>query len=181
MMPAEADELRARLTPELMADIMRANWHSHDARWFLKASVECGFDVANRLNKATIRSMARTEMMRLLEAMQCGEVRDMEDFARIANIACEVYFPAGMFEGGTEALGKDAARGIVRSCFVFEEVRRAGVTGVYECACGCRHEGWLAACGLDGKVEIVRSMMRGDPYCEVLASSVGRKAGGASL
>ncbi len=30
-MAMEADELRARLTPALVAEIMRANWHSHDA------------------------------------------------------------------------------------------------------------------------------------------------------
>ena len=172
----EPEELRERLTPEVKERMMRENWHAHDARWFLKVGVECGFDVANKLNIATVKSMGKTEMKRLLEAMQIGGAENAGDFAKLAAIACETFFSPQMLEAETTANGVDFMKAIIRKCFVFEEVKKAGMTGIYECACGCRHEGWLEGCGLEGEVKILRSMMKGAPFCEIEVSSIARRA-----
>ena len=39
-MDIQPDELGKKLTPEVRERILRDNWHSHDARWFLKVSQE---------------------------------------------------------------------------------------------------------------------------------------------
>ena len=171
----EPDELRKRLTPEVRANIMRENWHSHDARWFLKVGAECGFELANRLNIATIRSMGRTEMKRLWEALGCPAIESAEDFAKLAVLTGETYFSSEMLEEETRAVGVDTFEATITKCFVFEEVKKAGVTGLYECACAHRHEGWLEGCGLTGKVKILQSMMQGAPFCQVVDTSVARK------
>jgi len=171
-MGIEPDKLRERLTPEVKAQLLRQNWASHDARWYLKVGLECGFNVANKLNKDAVRSIGRTEIKRLLEATQSSEIKTAEDFMKILKIACEVYFPPPMLEGEIKVTGENSIMGITTKCHGFEEVRKAGGTKTYECACGHRHEGWLAACGLKGKVRILRSMMQGDPVCEISVSSI---------
>lgn len=168
------DELRRNLLPETRERILRENWHSHDARWFLKVAVECGFEVANRLNQVTLRSMSRTEMKRLMDAAGCEGAETMEDLTRLVDLACEVYFPPPMLEAEVRATGPDSIVGTVTRCLVQEEVDRAGVRGLYECACGSRHEGWLEACGFTGKVTIVKSMLRGDSCCEISMTSIAR-------
>ncbi len=173
-MSIKPDELRKRLPPEVRAEIMRDNWISHDARWFLKVGTECGFETANKLNKAILKSMAKTEMRRLMNATGCGEIGDAEELVELVNIAFDVYFPPSMIDWVSKATGKDSIVGIVNRCYVHEEVKRAGVTGMYECACGHRLEGWLAACDLKGEVRIVKSLMREDPICEVLGTSICR-------
>ena len=92
----EPDKLRERLTPEVITQLLCYNWASHDARWYLKVGLECGFAVANKLNKDAIRSIGRTEIKRLLEATQSSEIKTAEDFINIQKIACEVYFPPPM-------------------------------------------------------------------------------------
>jgi hypothetical protein len=174
------DELKRRLTPEVRERILRENWHSHDARWFLKVGMECGFEVPNKLNQATLKSMVRTEMRRLLQAVGSPEVKSAGDFAELVGIACEVYFPPPMLEPEVKSIAVDSVAGVIKRCIVHEEVSRAGVAGIYECACGYRHEGWLEACGLRGDVRIVKSMLRGDPACEISVSSVSRGSGDES-
>jgi hypothetical protein len=173
-MSVDLNELKGRLSADVRERIIRENWHSHDARWFLKVAVECGFDLANRLNQSTLRSMARTEMRRLIDASGCGPIETTEDLAKVLGLAMEVYFPPPMLEGEAEAVDETSARGTVTRCLVQEEVTRAGVQDLYECACPYRHLGWLEACGYSGKVEIRKSMLRGDLVCEFSITELSR-------
>ena len=173
-MGLQPDELKNRLTPEVKENILRDNWHSHDARWFLKVSQELGFEVGNRFNQITLRSMAKTDMKRLLEAVGCQRIESPHDFATIFQIAQELYFPAPIFEGGFKVTGTDSAMVTVERCPTFEEVKKAGVIGIYQCTCAIRFESWLAACGLGGRASILQSMNRGDPLCKVSLTSISR-------
>ena len=173
-MSIQPDELWKRITPEVRERILRENWHSHDARWFLKTSLECGFDLANKLNKTTVKSMAKTEMRRLLQAIGYDDVNTIEDLVEVIGITFELYFPRPLLEGEVKAVNENLIVGIVSECLVFEEVKRAGVVREYECACGYRFEGWLEACGFNSEVRISKSLMRGDPVCEISISSISR-------
>lgn len=175
-MAVQPDELRRKLTPKVREGILRDNWHSHDARWYLKVALECGFDVANKLNKDAAKSMGRTEMKRLLDAIGSGEVSTAEDFARAIEIVSELYYPPPLLEGEIKVTGGDSLTCITTKCYGFEEVRKAGGLGTYECACGHKSEGWLEGCGLKGEVSILRSMMHGDPFCEMSVSSISSRS-----
>ena len=169
-MGLQADALKKRLTPEVRETILRDNWFSHDARWFLKVSQELGFDVGNRLNQITLRSMAKTDMKRLLEAMNCQKIETPDDVVTVFQIAVELYFPPPMFQGQAAATGADSIEIVTTRCGTFEEVKKAGIVGIYQCTCNIRFESWLEACGLGGSANILRSMARGDPVCEVSLS-----------
>lgn len=170
------DELRRKLTPEVRERILRDNWLSHDARWFLKASQELGFDVGNRLNQMTLRSMAKTDMKRLLEAMDCQRIEGPHDLATVFGIAQELYFPRPMLEGDFRVTGTDSALIRITRCPTFEDVKKAGIVGTYQCTCAIRFQSWLEACGLGGTATILTSMMRGDPICEISLSSVSQQS-----
>jgi hypothetical protein len=169
-MALQPDELKKRLTPEVRESILRDNWHSHDARWFLKVSQEFGFDVGNRLNQITLKSMAKTDMRRVLEAIDCRKIESLNDVVTVFRIAQELYWPRPMFQGEPRVAGATSVSVEVTRCPTFEEVKKAGIVGIYQCPCAIRFESWSEACGLGGEAKIVRSIMRGDPVCEITLS-----------
>ena len=175
-MDIQPDELRKKLTPEVREKILRDNWHSHDARWFLKVSQELGFDVANRLNQITLRSHNKTDLKRILQAIDCREIENANDIAMIFEIGADFYFPRPILESEIKAKSTDSVVITVRRCPIFEEVNKAGIIGLYECTCWIRFESWLEVCGFDGEVKIQTSMMRGDSICEILLSSITPKS-----
>ena len=173
-MGLQPDELRRKLNAEVRENILRNNWFSHDARWFLKVSQELGFEAGNKLNQITLRSMAKTDMKRILQAVDCQTIESPDDVATIFQIALELYFPRPMFEGEFKATDTDSTMVTVKRCHTLEEAKKAGVIGVYQCPCAIRFESWLAACRYGGVTNIQRSMMRGDPLCEISLSSISR-------
>ena len=175
-MGIQPDALRKKLTPEVRERILRDNWHSHDARWFLKVSQELGFDVANRLNQITLMSHNKTDLKRVLQAVEFQKIENTNDFIMIFEIAADLYFPRPMLEIEMKATSTDSSAITITKCPTFEEVKRAGIIGLYECTCWIRVESWLDACDLDGQVKIQRSMMQGDSICEILISSISPKS-----
>lgn len=155
-----------KLTAEQREEILRDNWNSHDARWYLKVAQELGFDVANRLNHIVIRSMGKTEMKRLAQAVGAEKVRDVQELLEVFDLMMELYFPQQVYRQRIEH--KKRFRSTVAKCFVAEMVLQAGAADVYDCACAARFEGWLAALGLEGGVSIERSMLWGEPTCEIV-------------
>ncbi len=177
-MDIQPDELGKKLTPEVRERILRDDWHSHDARWFLKVSQELGFDVANRLNQITLRSHTKTDLKRILQAIECKEVENTNDIATIFKIAADLYFPRPMLEIETKEISTDSIAIVINRCPTFEEVKKAGIIGLYGCPCWIRFESWLDVCGFNGKVEIQTSMMQDDSICEILLSSISPKSNG---
>ena len=169
-MALQPDELKKKLTAGVRESILRDNWHSHDARWFLKVSQEFGFDVGNRLNQITLKSMAKTDMRRVLEAMDCRKIESLDDVVTVFRIAQELYWPRPTFQGDPRVTGADSVSVDVTRCPTFEEVKKAGIVGIYQCPCAIRFESWSEACGLGGKAKILKSIMRGDPACEIALS-----------
>lgn len=155
-----------KLTAEQREEILRDNWNSHDARWYLKVAQELGFDVANRLNHIVIRSMGKTEMKRLAQAVGVEKVSDVQKLMEVFDMMLELYFPQQVYQQRIKH--KKRFRSTVTKCFVAEMVLRAGAADVYDCACAARFEGWLAALGLKGGASIERSMLRGEPTCEIV-------------
>ena len=155
-----------KLTAEQREEILRDNWNSHDARWYLKVAQELGFDVANRLNHIVIRSMGKTEMKRLAQAVGVEKVSDVQELLEVFDMMMELYFPQQVYQQRIEH--KKRFRNTVTKCFVAEMVLQAGAADVYDCACAARFEGWLAGLGLEGKSFIEKSMVKGEPVCEIV-------------
>jgi hypothetical protein len=161
-----------RLPGDQREKLLREVWWLHDARWFLKVAQEYGFEVANKLNKITVRSMGKTELKKLLSEVGFGEVKGIEDFDRISKIVYGFYFPRPYYESVVKVINENSGLCVVAKCYVLGNVKKAGVTDLYDCACDFRIKGWLEACNLEGEVKILKSMKKGDPTCEILVSSI---------
>lgn len=157
---------KVNLTAEQREKILRENWMAHDGRWFLKVAQELGFDVANRLNQITIRSMGKTEAKRFLKESDFGEVKKIENLVYLLEAAWGLYFEGLEYE--FKILDKNTLSSILTRCPIFDAVKEAGVKDLYQCACAVRLGGWLEAFGLDGEVFIRKSMMKGDDVCELV-------------
>jgi len=76
-----------KLTPEQRERILRNIWLSHDGRWFLKSAEEFGFDTAAKLNLVVTESIGKTEMKQLIAETGYGEIKNIEDFKALMEIA----------------------------------------------------------------------------------------------
>jgi hypothetical protein len=55
---------------------------------------------------------------------------------------------------------------IVNKCFIWNEVKKSRDASDYECACNFRHQGWLEAMGVNGKIIALKRFSTGDDRCE---------------
>jgi len=136
------------LSAETREDLLRRCWMSHDAYWFSAVAGEFGIDAANRLNHRNVRAIGRTEMHRLMKALGAPPSGGLADAMRLFDAARALYVPPPATEADVGPAGDAAYTMRIRRCFVAEDIVRAGIAEVYECAVFDRIEGWHDAWGL---------------------------------
>jgi hypothetical protein len=135
--------MRAELSPAEKEKLLRDLWVAHDGRWFLKTAEEYGFDSANKLNQAVIRSMGKKEARELM--VRTGtQIAGVSDIKAFMNMAGELYWP-GEHKYAVETVGDDLLVGHVIKCYVWENSKKAGALGLYRCAAAIRFSGWMDA------------------------------------
>lgn len=155
------------LTPKQREKILRDIWILNDARWFLKSTREVGFDTATRLNQMVAKSMGKTEIKRLMAEANYGEIKNIEDFKTIMEIAAALYFPEE-HKYEIEILDKDSLLGHVLECYVHKNVSRAGSTAIHQCAAKARFDSWLEALGLEGDVIAEKNTNNCNGSCNII-------------
>lgn len=146
--------------------ILQMSWAQHDGQWFLKTLRKYGFDVANELNERVISSMGKIEARYVLNALgiKKGTVKTIPEIFKIMNTFMHVIIPRIM-KFRFEVLSDTEGLGIVKKCFIWEEVKKSGRAAEHVCACNSRHYGWLEALGVDGKIIRVKRFPDGDDIC----------------
>ena len=84
--------MRAELSPTEREKLLRDLWVAHDGRWFLAAAAEFGFDTANRLNQAVVRSMGKKEAREFM-IRSGAEIANASDFKEFLEMAGALYWP----------------------------------------------------------------------------------------
>jgi hypothetical protein len=156
-----------RLVSEQRERLLRDIWISHDGQWVLKTVQEFGFDVANKLNHAVIRSLGKVEIKRLMAVTKLGEIKNSEDFKRLLDIACGLYMPEE-HQYEIKRLDDSSVLGHVLECYVFKNVSKAGVTNYYRCSAKPRFIGWLEGSGLQGEVLAEKNTDNCNGTCEII-------------
>lgn len=131
-----------------LRELLVKSWLTHDAMWFRHCVEECGITVANRVNKAAVRSMAAIEIRRLVDALEIGEVRTMEALRDLLEEAWAIV-GADFMRFDVSHPAPCVIRWDVPRCFAFEGVTRLGVADRYECGIFPRLEAWFDALGVD--------------------------------
>lgn len=153
------------LTREQRERLLRDVWILHDGRWFIKSAEALGFGVATELNLTVTGSIGRTEIKRLLAAIGCEKVEDINDFKALMEIAADVYCPEE-HKYELEIIDDRTLLARVIECYVYKNVEKAGTADIHTCAGKRRFESWLEAFDLDGEVVSTGSTRNCEGTCD---------------
>lgn len=153
------------LPDEVQKDLLRAGWYAHDARWYAAATEEIGIEATNRLNRRAARAAGRAEARRLAAALGVEKVGTLPQFLEMVEAGRTLYVPASLIDMTIEPLDDETYRVSVSGCYVSQNIAKAGVADVYECAVFDRMEGWHEALGLP---------LAEAPAAETCAKAAGR-------
>ena len=123
-------------------------WMSHDARWFMAVTAECGLETANRLNKIAVHEAGKAEARRIARALQLPPVRGLDDYLVVQELLISLLGPH-LLDYEITSDGDSEFQINVERCFAHEQVVRAGVAETYDCGIFPRVTGWLEAFGLE--------------------------------
>jgi len=157
--------IRAKLNPAEREKLLRDLWIAHDGRWFLRAVQEWGFDTANRVNQAIIRSMGKKEAKELMDRTG-AQIADIGDIVEIIKMGGEIYWPEE-HEYEIKISGDSLIIGRVLRCYVWENVNKAGGLLSYRCAAPTRFSGWVDAFGVPGEVIASKDCDECNGSCEI--------------
>ena len=156
-----------KLTPEQREKLLRNAWVLHDARWFLKAIEEFGFDTATKLNLTVIKSFAKTEVKQFIAETEYGEIKNIEDFKALGEILAALYFPEE-HKYEFKILDDNSLLGHIMECYVYKNVSKAGITDIHQCAAKTRFDSWLEALGLEGEVIADKNTNNCNGTCKII-------------
>lgn len=150
-------------TQKFILQMCMAQW---DAQWYLKSQKKFGLEVANELNQHVVSSFSKIEARHILNSLgiKKGNIKTIPEVFKIMNTIMDVIIPKIMkfklvihsdLEGD----------GIVKKCFVWEEVKKANGEKDYVCACNVRHRGWMDAMGICGEIIPIKRFPDGDDEC----------------
>ena len=146
--------------------ILQICWAQHDGQWFLKSKRELGIQKANELNQNVIFSMGKIEAKHIMNALgvKKGTIKTIPEVFKMMNTFMDVIIPKVMnfkFVVNSEKEGD----GIVKKCFIWDEVKKSRKEEEYMCACLFRHRGWLEALGIKGELNALKRFPEGDNGC----------------
>jgi len=154
--------------PAAREELLRRMWYWHDARWFAAVAGEVGIDAANRVNRGIVRALGQTEMRRLMRALSVEGVDGIGDELALFEAGRDLFVPASLIESSVCAAGDHAYDVAIARCFVHDNIVRAGIADVYECAVFDRIAGWHDAWGLP---------LMDEPPTATCAMAAGRACG----
>lgn len=139
------------LSRDELKNLLLRGWMTHDAMWFKAAMEDCGVAVADRLNRAAVRSMAAIEVRRMMKALGLREIRHMDDLRMLFEGAW------GLIKGDFMAFvpsypAPNTIRWDVPACFAFDGIRQLGAIEAYNCGIFLRLETWLDTLGIKYQV-----------------------------
>ena len=150
-------------TQKFILQMCMAQW---DGQWFLKTKKEFGNEKANEMNQLVVSSFGRIEAKHVLNSLgiKKGTIKTIPEVFKIINTIMDTMIPKIMkfkFVIHSDHEGD----GVVKKCFIWEEVKKAKAEKEYECACTFRHRGWLDSMGVNGEIIPVKRFCDGDDEC----------------
>jgi len=119
-------------------------WMSHDARWFMAVAKHFGMDAANRLNQSVCREIGRVEMKRYMKTLALSPAANLEEYLTLMKAALSLY-GSGLAEYEIRALDDESYEVLMKRCFAYENIVRAGIEDRCECGIFARLQGWIDA------------------------------------
>ena len=136
------------LSFEMEKDLLIKGWMSHDARWFMAVANHFGMDAANRLNQSVCREIGRVEMKRYMKTLALSPSKDINEYLNLKKAAMSLY-GHGLAEYEIKIFDHQSYQILLKRCFAYENIVRAGIEDRCECGIFARLQGWIDAQGLE--------------------------------
>ena len=151
-------------TQKFILQMSMAQW---DGQWYLKSKKRYGIEEANELNQRIAFSIGKIEVQHILNALGInkGDIKTVAEMFKMMNTIMDVLIPKVMnFKFVAHSENEGVA--FVDKCFIWKEVQKSKEPADYVCACNFRHNGWLDAMGVNGKIIPLKRFSNGDNSCE---------------
>jgi hypothetical protein len=136
------------LSDEQEKELLRRCWYSHDARWYMAVAQEFGVEAANRLNKRACRALGEAEMRRLVKALGIAGPTTVQELVQVIEAAFRLFVPPPLMELEIRVVDDRSWEGWMKRCFIYDNIKKAGIGSFYICAALDRIQGWHDALGL---------------------------------
>lgn len=153
-----------RLEPDRTGRNLQRLWWLHDGLWFHGVAKRCGFDVANELNHAAARAIAK-RAMRLASGGRPKGPLTIEQVAEYFARAAELMWAPSMMRWEERIVDQRTMEVKVTDCYAVNGLKRTGLLKNYRCACLAVRRGWFEALGIKAEQKIVRTMRDGADSC----------------
>jgi len=127
---------------------------THDGSWFYNCVKEFGIETANRLNKASIKSLSPIEMQRIKTALGLGEIK-IESFEQLRDFIDNGFsiLKGDFMKFNYTFPEKNVMHWEMEKCFAYDGMLRIGVKEKYECGLIYRVCCWLDVIGVKYTLE----------------------------
>ena len=144
------DQLNKRQLKELLVKC----WMTHDGSWFYNCVQEFDIEIANKLNKAAIKTLSPFEVQRVQKAlgMEKAKVKTFEQLKAFINNGFSIL--KGDFMDFNYIFPRhNVLHWEMGKCFAYEGMKRIGIKDKYECGLIYRVGCWLDVIGVNYKLE----------------------------
>ncbi len=129
-------------------------WMSHDGAWFLSAYMHYGVRAANKLNKASIKTLSTLEMQRVLKA-RGTEKKSIKSFNDLKILIDDVFsvLKGDFMDFNYTFIENNKIQWKMGQCFAYEGMKRLGIQEKYKCGVLYRVHCWLNALNVKHKFQ----------------------------
>ncbi|MFX0057982.1 MAG: DUF6125 family protein [Candidatus Hodarchaeota archaeon] len=143
-----------QLDKKQLKELLVKCWMTHDGSWFFNCARELGIDAANKLNKASIKTLSTIEMQRIQKAMSMEKLKitTTEQLKNFIDNAFSIL--KGDFMDFTYNFPENnRMHWEMNRCFAYNGMKMFGFEKAYECGVLYRVSCWLDALGIDHTIE----------------------------
>ncbi len=140
-------EIMKELSKVELKELLIKCWMTHDAMWLMHTVQQCGFEKANIINKAAVRSMAQIEIKRIKKAFGVDKIETPQDFRDMLQNIDQVV-KADFMDFDYSFPQEDTLRVHMNQCFAHDGVAKFGMLDHYHCGIFERFFGWFDGLGL---------------------------------
>ena len=142
-----------KLDKHELKELLVKCWMTHDGSWFFNCAKELGIDATNKLNKASIKSLAMIEVQRIRKALGI-ETEKIKTFEQVKNYIDDAFSVIkGDFMNFEYTFPeKNRLHWEMSKCFAYEGMKRTGVKK-YECGVLYRVSCWLDVLEIPHQIE----------------------------
>ncbi|MFX0043501.1 MAG: DUF6125 family protein [Candidatus Hodarchaeota archaeon] len=143
-----------QLDKSQLKELLVKCWMTHDGSWFFNCARELGIDTANKLNKASIKSLSVIEMRRVKKALGMENIK-IKTFEQVKEFIANAFsiIKGDFMDFKYTFPENNRMHWEMNQCFAYKGMEMFGFDKDYECGVIYRISCWLDALGINHTIE----------------------------